>query len=90
MVLYLHRAVINDDDSISLKANSTNILICNCTFYTGLSIALGSISQYLGQFEILENIVAYRTLHAGYIRTWTGQEVGHPPNGGGGGLGGKP
>lgn len=38
--------VDNGDDSISMKANSTNILIENCDFYTGLGIAIGSIGQY--------------------------------------------
>ncbi|RDW91086.1 hypothetical protein BP5796_02251 [Coleophoma crateriformis] len=84
--------VINGDDSISLKANSTNILITNCTFIRGLGVSLGSIGQYAGRYEIIENVTArdisyYNTLHAGYIKTWTGQQVGYPPNGGGGGLG---
>jgi galacturan 1,4-alpha-galacturonidase len=38
--------VDNGDDSISLKANSTNILIEDCNFYTGLGVAIGSIGQY--------------------------------------------
>lgn len=38
--------VDNGDDSISMKANSTNILIENCDFYTGLGVAIGSIGQY--------------------------------------------
>lgn len=38
--------VDNGDDSISLKANSTNVLIENCDFYTGLGFAIGSIGQY--------------------------------------------
>lgn len=84
--------VVNGDDSISMKANSTNILITNCTFYNGLGVALGSIGQYKDQYEILENITARdvvckNTLHAGYVKTWTGQQVGYPPNGGGGGFG---
>lgn len=29
-----------------MKANSTNIIIENCDFYTGLGIAIGSIGQY--------------------------------------------
>jgi galacturan 1,4-alpha-galacturonidase len=41
--------VDNGDDSISLKANSTNILIEDCEFYTGLGVAIGSIGQY-GKF----------------------------------------
>ena len=86
--------IINGDDSISTKANSTNILITNSTFINGLGVALGSIGQYDGVYEILENITArdivfVKTLHAGYVKTWPGQRVGYPPNGGGGGLGCK-
>jgi galacturan 1,4-alpha-galacturonidase len=86
--------VSNGDDSISMKANSTNILITNSTFYRGLGISIGSIGQYKGVFETIENVTArdilfYRTRHAAYIKTWTGQGVGYPPNGGGGGIGCK-
>ncbi|KAI9702683.1 MAG: hypothetical protein M1820_006067 [Bogoriella megaspora] len=85
--------VANGDDSISMKANSTDITITNCTFYRGLGIAIGSIGQYKDVYETIENIYAeniqyYDTRHAAYFKTWTGDQVGYPPNGGGGGLGG--
>lgn len=84
--------VTNGDDSIAVKANSTNIRITNSDFYTGLGIAFGSIGQYKDAFETIENVTAtnitcHKTLHGAYIKTWTGQQVGYPPNGGGGGLG---
>lgn len=85
--------VDNGDDSISAKANSTNILIEDCEFYTGLGIAIGSIGQYDGVFERIENVTARNiTINSGmrygaYIKTWTGVSSGYPPNGGGGGLG---
>lgn len=74
------------------KANSTNILVQNSTFYNGDGMAMGSIGQFPGQYEIIENVTArdittYRTEYAGYAKTWTGVEQGIPPNGGGGGLG---
>ncbi|EDN99695.1 hypothetical protein SS1G_02553 [Sclerotinia sclerotiorum 1980 UF-70] len=77
---------------IALKANSTNILITNSTFYNGLGVAIGSIGQYKGVYESIENVTAseivfYKTLHGGYVKTWTGEQAGYPPNGGGGGLG---
>lgn len=82
----------NGDDSISLKANSTDISITNSVFHNGLGIALGSIGQYNGEFEMIEglhveNIYFDNTLHAGYVKTWTDDQNGYPPNGGGGGLG---
>ncbi|KAK6971875.1 galacturan 1,4-alpha-galacturonidase B [Favolaschia claudopus] len=84
--------VYNGDDSISLKGNSTDISITNSHFYRGLGIALGSIGQYKGEFETLErlyvdNIYFENTDHAVYFKTWTGDQNGFPPNGGGGGLG---
>ncbi|CAG8936464.1 unnamed protein product [Penicillium salamii] len=86
--------VYNGDDSISLKANSTDITITNSKFYNGLGIAMGSIGQYKDQFETIERVVAENiqynnTLHAFYIKTWTDDQNGYPPNGGGGGLGCK-
>ncbi|KAH8197763.1 hypothetical protein TruAng_008052 [Truncatella angustata] len=84
--------VNNGDDSISLKANSTNVLVEDCYFERGLGLALGSIGQYVDQFETIENVTARNirsnnTLHTVYFKTWTGEQVGYPPNGGGGGLG---
>lgn len=61
--------VYNGDDSISLKANSTDIAITNSKFYNGLGIAIGSIGQYNDRFETIErlavqNVQYENTLHA--------------------------
>lgn len=82
----------NGDDAISPKANSTNILIEDSIFYRGSGIALGSIGQYNGTYETIQNVTArnittYGTKYGAYIKTWTGIPKGVPPNGGGGGLG---
>ncbi|KAJ5832922.1 hypothetical protein N7474_001233 [Penicillium riverlandense] len=84
--------VDNGDDSISIKANSTDILIEDCLFHRGLGIAIGSIGQYKDVYEVVERVIARNitfdgTLHAVYFKTWTGEQVNYPPNGGGGGLG---
>ncbi|KAF5519098.1 Alpha-L-rhamnosidase rgxB [Colletotrichum aenigma] len=84
--------VYSGDDSISLKANSTDVSITNSKLYNGLGIALGSIGQYKGQFETIERLNVKdcyfdNTLHAVYFKTWTDDQNGYPPNGGGGGLG---
>ncbi|KAF3761416.1 family 28 glycoside hydrolase [Cryphonectria parasitica EP155] len=83
--------VYNGDDSIALKGNSTDITIRNSQFYDGLGIAIGSIGQYDGVYEVIQgltvdNITYSDTLHAFYFKTWTGTQVGYPPNGGGGGI----
>jgi hypothetical protein len=61
--------VQNGDDSISMKANSTDITITNSRFVNGLGIAIGSIGQYKDAFETVErlrvdNISYENTLHA--------------------------
>ncbi|KAL4861783.1 hypothetical protein BDV12DRAFT_190847 [Aspergillus spectabilis] len=93
--------VYNGDDSISFKAKSTDITfkakstditLKNSHFHNGLGVAIGSIGQLNDQFEVVErikveNIKFDNTLHAVYFKTWTDDQNGYPPNGGGGGLG---
>jgi len=84
--------VTNGDDCMSVKANSTNILIQDAVFHGGLGVSIGSIGQFNGVFEMIQNVTAEGVLaigsnYAGYIKTWTGVQQGFPPNGGGGGLG---
>jgi polygalacturonase len=91
-ITLLRWTVESGDDSISMKQNSTNIYMANNTFVKGYGYAMGSIGQYEGEFEVIENITAvdtycYDTAWAGRVKTWTGRRTGSPPNGGGGGLG---
>ncbi|KAJ6532763.1 glycoside hydrolase family 28 protein [Mycena vulgaris] len=84
--------VHNGDDSIAMKRNSSDILIEDSVFYTGLGVAIGSIGQYPGEFEFVERVLVRNcsfigTRMVGYIKTWTGVQQGFPPNGGGGGTG---
>ncbi|KAF8156013.1 pectin lyase fold/virulence factor [Crassisporium funariophilum] len=91
-ITFRNFTIASGDDSISMKANSTNILIQDSVFVDGLGVAIGSIGQYPGVYERIENVTAERVTcircrYAGYIKTWTGVEQNFPPNGGGGGLG---
>lgn len=66
----------------------------NITQYSGTGMAMGSIGQYKGVYENIQRVQAkditfVNTLHTVYFKTWTGEQVGYPPNGGGGGLGSK-
>ena len=84
--------VDNGDDSIALKGNSTNISVLDCRFYHGQGIAIGSLGQYNGDHEVIENFYArnitlHDTTYVIYLKTWGGVQNGYPPNGGGGGLG---
>ncbi|KAI1390427.1 galacturan 1,4-alpha-galacturonidase B [Hypoxylon trugodes] len=91
-IIFNNWTVYNGDDSISLKADSYNVSVTNSYFYNGSGIALGSIGQYYGVEEHItgfsvENVTFDNTLHAVYFKTWTADQNGYPPNGGGGGLG---
>lgn len=73
-ITFLRWIISNGDDSISMKQNSTNIYIANCTFYKGLSFAMGSIGQYPGQINVIENVTAeniilYDTIWGARIKT---------------------
>ncbi|WWC66403.1 uncharacterized protein I206_100305 [Kwoniella pini CBS 10737] len=85
------------DDCIALKPNSTLITIKNVTCIGGTGIAFGSIGQYEGVKDIIEdvymeNINLYPSnqcpgYQGVYFKSWIGVSVGHEPNGGGGGYG---
>jgi galacturan 1,4-alpha-galacturonidase len=67
--------VHNGDDAIALKGNSTNVLVEDSTFNTGQGFALGSIGQYPGVFEVIQNVLvrnitAIGTKYAAYLKTW--------------------
>jgi len=85
------------DDCIALKPNSTDITIRNVTCYGGTGIAFGSIAQYEGVTDIIENVYMEDIKLYGsnqcpgfqgvYWKSWIGYSHGTPPNGGGGGVG---
>ncbi|TFK93041.1 glycoside hydrolase family 28 protein [Polyporus arcularius HHB13444] len=84
--------VTEGDDAVAPKANTSNLLIQDSHFRDGSGVAIGSIGQYPGMYEFIENVTAERIVcdrcrHAGYVKTWTGVQKGVPPNGGGGGVG---
>ncbi|EKG15865.1 Glycoside hydrolase family 28 [Macrophomina phaseolina MS6] len=91
-ITFRNMYIRNGDDAIAIKRNSTNVLIEDSTFDNSLGIAFGSLGQYDGEYEIVENVTARRntflgTRYGSYIKTWTGEQVSYPPNGGGGGIG---
>ncbi|ORY33759.1 putative polygalacturonase [Naematelia encephala] len=85
------------DDCIALKPNSTMITARNVSCYGGTGIAFGSIAQYPGVLDIiqdvhLEDIRLYPSsqclgYQGVYFKSWISQSYGIPPNGGGGGYG---
>lgn len=91
-IIYLRWTYEGGDDAIAPKQTSTNIYIADFDIHAGTDIALGSIGQYPGQIEILENITVrdvrlHRSQYGCRLKTFTGLNEGFPPNGGGGGIG---
>ncbi|KAK4071902.1 CAZyme family GH28 [Trichoderma harzianum] len=80
------------DDCVSFKPGSTNIHVKNLTCYNSAGIAIGSLGQYEGVRDVVENITAedvslYGSRNGAYIKTYVGKRTYWPPQGGGGGNG---
>ncbi|WWD09559.1 hypothetical protein V865_007686 [Kwoniella europaea PYCC6329] len=85
------------DDCLAFKPNSTLITARNVSCFGGTGIAFGSIAQYAGVKDIIEDVLledinlypsnqcpGYQGV---YFKSWLGYSIGVPPNGGGGGYG---
>ncbi|KAF5361708.1 hypothetical protein D9758_007293 [Tetrapyrgos nigripes] len=89
--------VQNGEDCVSFKGNSTNINVRNITCIGSRGFAVGSVGQYPDRFDNIINVsVKDVTMHPTpnvsltgvvYFKNWIGEEIGTPPNGGGGGSG---
>ncbi|KAM0452005.1 hypothetical protein ACHAPV_009728 [Trichoderma viride] len=80
------------DDCVSFKPGSTNMHVKNLTCYNSAGIAIGSLGQYEGVRDVVENITAEDVTLIGsrngaYIKTYVGKRTYWPPQGGGGGNG---
>lgn len=80
------------DDAIALKGNSSNIFVSDSIFRGGQGLAIGSLGQFKDQWEYIDNfhgrnITMYDTRYGVFFKTWSGEQNGYPPNGGGGGKG---
>ncbi|KAE9404094.1 pectin lyase-like protein [Gymnopus androsaceus JB14] len=86
------------DDCLAIKGNTTNLLVRNVTCNGGNGIAFGSLGQYFNLTDIVENVFmedlrmirlptsVQPDMETGvYFKSWTGEVVGVPPVGGGGG-----
>ncbi|KAJ7366378.1 glycoside hydrolase family 28 protein [Mycena albidolilacea] len=71
----------NGDDCVSFKVNSTNVLVSNlnCTGSHGISV--GSLGQFAGMFDIVENVTSINVRmsnaqNGARIKAWAGSGVG--------------
>lgn len=72
---------MNGDDCVAFKPNATNVLVENldCTGSHGISV--GSLGQFPGMFDIVENVLARNikmtnAQNGARIKAWAGPNVG--------------
>ncbi|MCJ1309443.1 hypothetical protein MMC25_003103 [Agyrium rufum] len=74
----IQNSVINNgDDCVSFKPNSTNIVVQNLHCNGSHGISVGSLGQYLGETDIVENIYVYNismsnATDGARIKVWPG------------------
>ncbi|KAI0261285.1 pectin lyase fold/virulence factor [Gloeopeniophorella convolvens] len=71
----------NGDDCVSFKPNATNILVSNLHCNGSHGISVGSLGQYPGIFDIVENVLATDIVmsnaeNGARIKAWAGPNVG--------------
>ncbi|EED23059.1 exo-polygalacturonase, putative [Talaromyces stipitatus ATCC 10500] len=86
--------IINGDDCVAAKGNTTNLLVRHVTCHGSAGMTIGSIGQYPEWPDYVENVTfdGVRCINSStgaYIKTWQGIPVDQDSNGdvGGGGLG---
>jgi len=78
----IKNSVINNgDDCVSFKPNSTNILVSNLNCNGSHGISVGSLGQFAGMFDIVENVTSTNikmsnAQNGARIKCWAGPNVG--------------
>ena len=92
--IVIQNSIINNgDDCVSFKPNSTNIVVqgLQCTGSHGISV--GSLGQYILEYDIVENVYVYNismsnASDGARIKVWPGMYTPFQPTlSGGGGAG---
>ncbi|EIN06930.1 hypothetical protein PUNSTDRAFT_105379 [Punctularia strigosozonata HHB-11173 SS5] len=71
----------NGDDCVSFKPNTTNVLVSNLQCNGSHGISVGSLGQYAGVYDIVENVLATdikmsNAQNGARIKAWAGKGVG--------------
>lgn len=83
----------HDDDCVSFKPNSTNIIVQGLVCNSSHGISIGSLAQYPGVVDLVENLIIYNNTlsnatDSARIKIWVGLGAVTKPGWiGGGGLG---
>ncbi|KAF9460727.1 glycoside hydrolase family 28 protein [Collybia nuda] len=80
-VVIQNSVITNGDDCVAFKPNATNVLVSNlnCTGSHGISV--GSLGQFPGMFDIVQNVTARNirmsnAQNGARIKAWAGPNVG--------------
>ncbi|KAF4343142.1 exopolygalacturonase [Fusarium beomiforme] len=90
-VVIQNSVIDNTDDCVSFKPNSTNVVVQNLVCNGSHGISVGSLGQYKGETDIVENLYIYNVSMSNAsdgarIKVWPGVESAFQDllNGGGG------
>ncbi|KAG5658691.1 hypothetical protein KAF25_010872 [Fusarium avenaceum] len=90
-VVIQNSVIDNTDDCVSFKPNSTNVVVQNLVCNGSHGISVGSLGQYKGETDIVENLYIYNismsnASDGARIKVWPGIETAFQSllNGGGG------
>lgn len=90
-VVIQNSVIDNTDDCVSFKPNSTNIVVQGLKCNGSHGISVGSLGQYVEQYDIVENVYIYNNTmsnagDAARIKVWPGVHSDFEPilSGGGG------
>ncbi|KAI0535990.1 polygalacturonase [Xylaria digitata] len=90
-VVIQNSVIDNTDDCVSFKPNSTNIVVQGLRCNGSHGISVGSLGQYVDQYDIVENVYIYNNTmsnasDAARIKVWPGVHSDFEPilSGGGG------
>ncbi|KAL5483251.1 hypothetical protein ACEPAI_8481 [Sanghuangporus weigelae] len=80
-VIIKDSVINNGDDCVSFKPNATNILVSNLTCSGSHGISVGSLGQFAGVFDIVENVTSTNVRmsnaqNGARIKCWAGSGVG--------------
>ncbi|KAI1824356.1 polygalacturonase [Xylaria intraflava] len=92
-IVIQNSVVDNTDDCVAFKPNSTNIVVQGMRCNGSHGISVGSLGQYIDEYDIVENVYIYNNTmsnasDAARIKVWPGiQSDFEPTLSGGGGSG---
>ncbi|KAJ5640728.1 hypothetical protein N7528_000353 [Penicillium herquei] len=90
-IVIQNSVIVNGDDCVSFKPNTTDVIVQNLSCNGSHGISVGSLGQYEGEVDIVENIYVYNITmlnaeNGARIKVWPGvaSELSADLQGGGG------